>query len=289
MSHCVEDLIVKARRGQLSPEEAQQLRLAVDASTEARLLYEAGVAFDGESPVAPGDEALIARLGDRAVKPRRRRGKKRWSALMAVAAVFVASTATGGGWYALRGILRPSAPKPAAVASAAVSASPTRTAPRRRARIAAPRERDALEQPVPAPSAVFAVPHSGEVSAPPRAGSRELFAKANQARREGRTTEAIQAYEELQLQYPQSAGAKHADLSLAELYLQRGSADAALARFRLYSGGPLKAEALWGEARALRQLGRIQEECQALETLVQQYPGSAYATAARKRLEEVGG
>ena len=61
----VEDLIARSRRGELLPEEEKQLELALFMSAEARALFEAGVAFDGQSPVLPGDDALIARLAER--------------------------------------------------------------------------------------------------------------------------------------------------------------------------------------------------------------------------------
>ena len=56
---CVEDLIVRARRGDLSVEEARQLRADLATSHEAGLLLRAGIGFDSESPVLAGDDRRV--------------------------------------------------------------------------------------------------------------------------------------------------------------------------------------------------------------------------------------
>ena len=293
MNPTVEDLIARARRGQLSPEEQRRLQVALESSLEARLLCEAGMAFDGESPVRPGDDELIARMAARvALRPRRRRGK-RWSALLAVAGLLLAPSALAGGVVALHLVWQKATttPEPTAVpaASSSSAAVATRSVPRR----PAPAKPEPSSEPAssaPVPTAAFPdLPPSARQSPQPRSAAAEVFALANEARRQGRTAAAIQAYEQLQREHPQSPEAKHADMTLAELYLGSGRPEVALRRFRLYSGGALKAEALWGEARALRQLGRSSEERQTLEALIRQFPGSAYVGAARKRLGELGG
>ena len=76
-----------------------------------------------------------------------------------------------------------------------------------------------------------------------------------------------------------------AELSLGNLLLQTGDASGALTHFRRAgSTGALGSEALWGEANALKKLGRSGEERQTLERLLARYPDGAYAKAARKRL-----
>ena len=47
----------------------------------------------------------------------------------------------------------------------------------------------------------------------------------------------------------------------------------------------LAPEALWGEAQSLYALGRAAEARRSLSMLLQRYPDSAYAGAARAKLE----
>ncbi len=117
----------------------------------------------------------------------------------------------------------------------------------------------------------------------------ELFLLANRARVGGDVQTAIAMYSKLQTQHPQSQEAQTARLSLGMLYLQRHQAGAALVQFRTYrsaGSGPGLAEALYGEAEALGQLGRVSEQQAALREIVTRFPGSAYATQAQKRLVE---
>jgi TolA-binding protein len=96
----------------------------------------------------------------------------------------------------------------------------------------------------------------------------------------------VALYTELATRYPGSAEANLAELSLAKLFLASGDSERALAYFRRAgaTGGALGSEALWGEAEALRALGRTGEERSTLERLLKRYPSGAYAKAARKRL-----
>jgi TolA-binding protein len=279
-AHCIEDLIVRARRGELLPDEQRQLHMAVAASREARLLLDAGIGFDAESPVLPGDDDLVARMADQlAAAGRPSESRRRWrGALLLAATAFVATTAAAGGWYGLRrvftaesstghverGTPRPLPRAPVAARPAPPLAAPPASGAQRSTRIAPP----------PAPS----------LSAPTTETSGELFARANRARREGRAAEATILYLELGSRYPGSPEARQADLTLGELYLQAADGGAALECFRRYRGRAMAAEALWGEARALRLLGRTAEERQALTALATEFPASAYADAARKRL-----
>jgi TolA-binding protein len=118
----------------------------------------------------------------------------------------------------------------------------------------------------------------------------EAFRAANEARRAGKTTEAIAAYQLLQRRFARSPEAHASRVSLAGLLLRAGKASAALVQFDAYlasSGGQLTAEALFGRTQALRALGRTAEEAQDLNRLVKTYPKSAYATHAESRLAEL--
>ena len=58
-----EDLLVRARRQQLDDADERRLELSLSSSRELSLLYEAGVGFDAEASVLPGDEARAAQHG----------------------------------------------------------------------------------------------------------------------------------------------------------------------------------------------------------------------------------
>ncbi|HSC86526.1 MAG TPA: tetratricopeptide repeat protein [Polyangiaceae bacterium] len=120
------------------------------------------------------------------------------------------------------------------------------------------------------------------------ASALELYRAANDARRAGKTSEAIRGYKDLQRRFGTSAEARASRVSLGGLLLRSGSPSDALAQFDAYleGGGQLAAEALFGRGRALQALGRSAEEIDNLERLVRQYPNSAYATHAKRRLDE---
>jgi TolA-binding protein len=115
----------------------------------------------------------------------------------------------------------------------------------------------------------------------------ELFADANKARVQGDAKNAIAISEQLEATFPNSSEGITTHLSLGVLYLQQGQASRALTEFKTYrhiGSSALFAEALWGEEQALQQLGQVTEERAVLEELLANYPRSAYAGAAQKRL-----
>ncbi|MGC4067449.1 MAG: tetratricopeptide repeat protein [Polyangiaceae bacterium] len=117
----------------------------------------------------------------------------------------------------------------------------------------------------------------------------QLFAAANLARRARDTDRATALYERLQQLFPGSPEARECSLFLGTLQLERAPA-AALRQFRRYgaeTSSAFAADALWGEARALRILGRTQEERDALSRLVVSFPSAPFAEAARRRLKEL--
>ena len=287
---CVEDLIVRARRGELSSAEQAELDEALASSREAGLLFQAGLGFDAASPILPEDEQLVARLADAVARPRSATLRRSSRSVLMVAALILATAtaAAAGRWLGLR-----------------ISHSPPQ-APR--TTVAAKRSAPATAQRQPAPTPVqldAAPPDAGSPEpspharrmpavAPPASGHAtdktpaELFTAANRARREGRTADAVRLYEQLVRAHAASPEAQQATLTLGEIHLRAGDASSALECFRRFRGGAMAPEALWGEARALRLLGRVAGERQALQRLTEGFSASAYAEAARKRLAEIG-
>jgi TolA-binding protein len=127
---------------------------------------------------------------------------------------------------------------------------------------------------------------------PPAASSAaSLFAAANRARRDGNVASAVQLYRALERQYPSSAESQLSRALLAKLELDNGDAEAAVAGFDRYlsEGAPvLTAESLVGRARALEQLGKLEEAAASWRTVMRRFPGSVHARLASTRLSALG-
>jgi TolA-binding protein len=314
-----DDLLARARRAPLSEAEERRLRELLASSVESRLLYEAGCAFDREAPVQAGDDARIEHMlrhVEKRAEPAPRRQPQRLGRALAmglllgtaaVAAVELGRVVfTPGHVGDVRTAAAPSASPPARLVaplpapvrndvaplassapSAAVPSSPARAAVR-----PATRADTAALAPVPTPPADVESSETEPSPAVPDGDhptASQLFSLANRARVAGEVDSAISTYRRLELEYPQSSEAVTARLSLGMLYLQKGAAERALEQFKAYRAvahGPALAEALFGEARALERLGRREEERARLRELLEKFPRSAYAAAARKRLDE---
>lgn len=287
----VEDLIARARRGEVSPAERRRLEVALHTSLEARLLYEAGLAFDREASLRPGDEALVERIASRVVGAPRRRLLPSW---IAAAAVLTSAAAAVAAWTVV-------GTAPAAVhslAPAGVVRAGSSIVNRARLTSAAPGRLTDEQQKAPFPAEARAAaerlgaPASERAARPatkPEAQAETpaaLFKRANLARREGHLVEALQAYERLQRQFPDSNEAVFSHLTVAELQLRRGNPGSALREYRAYeaAGGDLTDEALWGQAKAFRALGRTGEEREVLKRLLERVPKSVYSGSAQQRL-----
>jgi TolA-binding protein len=143
----------------------------------------------------------------------------------------------------------------------------------------------------PEPALSEAPPNNSALASAPRASklksASELFADANQARIKGDLPGAVAISQQLEATFPNSNEGITTHLSLGVLYLQQGNPTLALQELKIYrhiGSSAMMAEALWGEEQSLQQLGRPSEERAVLEELSQNYPRSAYAAAAEKRL-----
>jgi TolA-binding protein len=124
--------------------------------------------------------------------------------------------------------------------------------------------------------------------------ARELYARANEARRIGRDAEAAAGYRTLQRLFPTSTEALASHMSLGRMLLdRRHDPSGALVEFDRYiasgSRGELREEALIGRARALGQLDRREDERGAWKALLREFPRSMYADQARERIAALGG
>jgi outer membrane protein assembly factor BamD (BamD/ComL family) len=140
----------------------------------------------------------------------------------------------------------------------------------------------------PEPSPAAAGPSAS--SAERHLSAAEMFGAAAHARAAGDVPEALRMSKRIEQFFPNSEQGIQTHLVLGLLYLQENQAELALqefATFRRIGSSEAKAEAYFGQARALRQLGRLEDERVVLEELVQSYPRSAYVAAARLRLAEL--
>jgi TolA-binding protein len=315
MTHlAAEDLLVRARRGELGEDDARRFEVAVGSSRELALLYEAGTAFDAQAELLPGDEermgALVAgalealeraqpSLGTRDAGPLpRRRSDARFFAtsvgfgmLLAVALASAWQAAERRHWLggaperSTAAAAVPSHAAPRALAPPVAPTPPVSAAPATSAAVSPPR-RVAVTEVTPSSRVVVNAPEASPEPRPAAASSSELFARANEARRSGSRDAAIALYEELIARYPTSIEAEDARVLVGNLRLSQRSPSAALGDFERYGAGALTPEALWGQARALRSLESADER-QVLERIVREYPSSPYAKGARQRLQQL--
>jgi TolA-binding protein len=299
MKDSPEDLSARSRRVTLGETDERRLGLALESSHESRLLHQAGLDFDAEDAVLPGDEAVADRVAKRVLTqvravrelrrstPAGRRRLSRWA--FAAAAALLSAIATAGTMIAVRHFetkagYREWFEAPAERTPVVKAPLPLKTAVRvEPAPNTAPSvAMEAPSVPAPAPKSKSERPASAENAA-------ELFASASLARREGGSAAAIALYDSLQSRYPNSPEARAADLPLGMLHLQRGQARQALVHFqRLRQKNPrgqMASEALWGEAQALSSLGRSADAARAYAEIAEKYPASPYAAAARSKLE----
>ncbi len=143
----------------------------------------------------------------------------------------------------------------------------------------------------PVADASTAQPAHAEQTVPHVDPAASLFADANRARRDGNADRAVALYHSLQTRFPSSSESELSRALLAQLLLDRGSPEQALAGFDSYlsEGAPvLSAEALVGRARALEQLGKPTQAAAAWQQVQSRFPGSVHARLAAARLAALG-
>jgi TolA-binding protein len=119
----------------------------------------------------------------------------------------------------------------------------------------------------------------------------DLLAEANRLRRAGSYREAESTYRRIVSLSPRSREAHVARVAAASIRLERLNdprGAASLYREAQRGSGGLAAEATFGLARASRALGDTNAEKQALRSLVERFPSSAYVRTATERLRALG-
>jgi TolA-binding protein len=138
--------------------------------------------------------------------------------------------------------------------------------------------------PLPAATTPPSAPH-------PTESAEVLFERANRARRDGAVDVAIATYRSLVRAYPDSAQAATSHISLGKMLAERGDAAGALREFDAYlrrsENTELREEGMMLRATALGNLGRNDDEKNALRDFLAAYPSSLYAPRAQARLEQL--
>jgi TolA-binding protein len=287
---CPDDLLARSRRGALSAVEQRALDAHLGLCSLCRAAVALGVIYDdGPDAVQPGDDAVVARLASRVAGAS---GRRRFPRTVAVAAAVPLLVLAGGAaaWVMSRHHPQPRPEAPPAARSVAVGSAAS-----------APRRPDPGPQPVPESVLPLAVHKtqararrggsSSSEAAGRDDGAAALFAAANAARRSGDLRAAIVRYQLIERRYPTSPEAGVSRVSAGDLLVRLGDPAAALDEFDAYRArGPsqdLAPEALFGRARCLQALGRVDEERAAWHEMLGRFPGSIYVSAARVRLDEL--
>ena len=295
---CRSELLVAARRGQLSDGGRLALDAHLAACASCRMSHAVSSDFDGADAFDLHDGARIRALADRARscvdggvrvaglasagRPvARLRPAVRLRAVGAAAAliVFCGSASAAVWWWRRPAPVAPmAAPRPPAPASAPARQEALALAPAASVRL----------RPRPAQHAAFE-PRTGSVKS--AASATSILQQATEARQRGDRAGAAELYRRLQRQFPASAEAALSAIPLGGLLLGDGLPRAALGQFddylRKVQGGALIPEALYGRARALARLGDRAEERRTWTRLCADFPDSAYAPLGRHRLAEL--
>jgi hypothetical protein len=295
-----EDLLERASRGTASAAELARLTQHLAECTVCRV--ERALADQAALDVAPlrDEKLLVARLKRGAAAhlaaPSRRRAKRGALVAVAVAAGTVASVAAAATTFV---IVRRAAAPPAIVATEPSQRPSSVDLPRRPEPVSAdePGVVAADEATAAAPSGKQIEPevsHSAARAAPEPASASELFSRANQARRDGKATEAVRLYRALQERFSGTSEELVSRVTLGRLLLDRlGDSRGALVQFNSYlaspGGGVLREEAMVGRALSLGRMGRAAEERAAWQALLETFPKSTQRKRAQARMVELGG
>lgn len=286
-----EDLLERAQRGALGTADLARLEQHLAECTVCRV--ERALRTQAAQDTVPlrDEQLLLARIkrdvsNELRAPNARRAPKKRAAAGLVLLVASIASAAAAATTFVVihrqqrTELLAPApprasvpqAPPPALAPTPAVEAAPVE-----------PPAAALVAEPEPAPK-----PATLEVSS-----AAEAFSRANQARRDGQSKDAVRLYRALQERFPGSSEALVSRVALGRLLLDRlGDSRGALVQFTSYLASPgsgaLREEALVGRALALGKLGQRADERNAWQALLQAAPKSAYAERARARLAELG-
>jgi hypothetical protein len=285
-----EDLLERAARGGVGAADAARLEqhlaecavCRVERALSAQAALDAAPLRDEKLVVARLKRDVSARLASPTARRTRRKGAVVAMIVVAASLASVAAAATlvvARRAPALRVNVLQQRP-----ARSLVAQLPPKTAPVATAQPSAEQPSDSV------PEAARPMKLAGVEPVSPS----ELFSRANQARRDGKVTEAARLYRALQERFSGTSEELVSRVSLGRLLLDRsGDSRGALVQFNSYLASPgagaLREEAMVGRALALGRLGRAREERAAWNALLDAWPKSTHRKRAEARLAELGG
>jgi TolA-binding protein len=291
-----EDLLERASRG--TANAAELARLTQHLAECAVCRVERGLMVQAALDAAPlrDEELVVARLKRdvtaRAAPRNGRRAKRKGAfVVIALAAGSVASVAAAATFVLVRGTATPQLlVKPPELVSP--PAEPPRGSSPVKSDEPSVADEAKLEEPSESGEPEVARPAAPAAVEP--ASASELFSRANQARRDGKVTEAVRLYRALQERFSGSSEELVSRVTLGRLLLDRlGDSRGALVQFNSYlaspGGGVLREEAMVGRALSLGRMGRSAEERAAWQALLDNFPKSTQRKRAQARLVELGG
>ena len=294
-----EDLLERASRG--TANTAELARLTQHLAECAVCRVERALMVQAARDAAPlrDEELIVARLkrdvAARAATPNVGRVKRRGAvAVIALAAGSMASVAAAATFVILDGTATPQILVNAPQQLPRSADTPRGSAP---VKTAEPREVAADQTAAAEPSVKQDEPEiarRGAIAGAEPTSASELFSRANQARRDGKVTEAARLYRALQERFSGTSEELVSRVTLGRLLLDRlGDSRGALVQFNSYlaspGGGVLREEAMVGRALSLGRMGRAAEERAAWQALLDGFPKSTQRKRAMARLVELGG
>lgn len=298
-----DELLDRARRGPLGPEDRARLDAHLASCSACAIEHRLVSDLAGEGDAEPGDDARIERALAAAMAtqvaidvthaPASARARR--TTFVRIAVAFAALLVLALAYASLRTEPAPAPPVagtggPAPEPAPKPIAEPEGPAPIATANEPGPSSASVVP---PSPASPDSTKPTAAVPTAPTKTAAELFAQANQARRDGDAHEAVRVYRALQKSYPASAEANTSRVALGRLLLDKlGDPAGARAQFEAYlakaQGGTLAEEARVGLALAVGRLGDASAERAAWKALLANHPDSVHAARARKRLEELG-
>jgi TolA-binding protein len=296
-----EDLSALVRRGSTSRTDERDLQRALERDPTLRVAHRVGLDFDLDASVRAGDEELIVRAADAALRrmapasasARRVAGSRSWQMVAGLVAAVVLSCSGVGAALWVAGVTPPWR-KPATTMLVLPRREPRKHAARPHVQPptqGAPTNQIGSETTSEPALATLEAPAPSVPTGPTRhtrgPDAAALFRAANLARRAGELSRAKRLYAALIQQAPTADEALLAHVSLGKLLLAQGhfaAAEREFARYLRAGGGPLSEEALFSRAYSLERLGRVADERDAFRALLSAFPDSVYAARAKERL-----
>jgi hypothetical protein len=297
---CPDDLLARARSGDLSELERRALTTHLTHCGACATSAVVAALFQEGAESSPADASIVARVARRAgAKHADGRRVRRWRgpAFAAATAALLLVTTGALAWVGRQGVGGPpsifhrSPDVPAMASKDHTQPKPPasveiRPLPQAADAVVGPPVSHAKRRPATARAATVSV-----IEQPLAPNAATIFADANATRRRGDLRGAVTLYQALRRQFAETSEARLSAISLGDVLLDLGSPDRALEAFGAYlaesASGSLREEALFGRTRCLHALDRGPAELDTWKALLREFPRSAYASLARRRIAEL--